>query len=253
MENVIIVKKNDQERYGCPSDKCYGAYKKFKSLSAHVCRNHPGLKVRRKEKMTAEELKMKSREYRAKYIGKKKLEKKRLKVRRKEKMTAEELKMKSREYRAKYIGKKKLEKKRCTYSIEDAEIRGTHKASEAIVEVKKSSIKGAGRGIFAVEALQKGDIVTTFEGVKTSTEPKCATYCLGLKNGMFLIGSSRLQKGKGIGQFVNRESRKLKKRKNCEIVEVGGNGVLIEITKKVKLGEELLTTYSRGYRFINKK
>jgi len=122
MENVIIVKKNDQERYGCPSDKCYGAYKKFKSLSAHVCRNHPGLKVRRKEKMTAEELKMKSREYRAKYIG-----------------------------------KKKLEKKRCTYSIEDAEIRGTHKASEAIVEVKKSSIKGAGRGIFVVEALQKGD------------------------------------------------------------------------------------------------
>ena len=58
------------------------------------------------------------------------------------------------------------------------------------------------------------------------------------------------QPGNGLGSFINRSAAK----KNCEIEEDEDYQLLIVVaTKKIKKGNELFTTYSRGYRFKRPK
>lgn len=65
---------------------------------------------------------------------------------------------------------------------------------------------------------------------------------------MYMDGIRVPQRKLDPASFVNKESRsKGLKRKNCELVQVG-LVPYIEVTKKLNVGEELYTTYSRGYR-----
>lgn len=161
----------------------------------------------------------------------------------------------SRTYQQKKNAKKrpKRKKKKPVYSKlepEDADKRGVYGCDSPLVECKKSLIEGGGNGVFALQNFAPNDIVSWFAGefnnVKDGT-----TYSLQLSDGRFFNCIRTPEIGKGLAGFINREERTMKRsRKNCEIVECPSekNKLYIEITKNVKAGKELYTTYSRGYR-----
>ena len=65
-----------------------------------------------------------------------------------------------------------------------------------------------GYGVFALVALQEGDIITKYEGPIT-TDPKNAKYAMQLgKTKRHIDGINQPEPGKGLGTFINKEVRK---------------------------------------------
>jgi len=137
------------------------------------------------------------------------------------------------------------------FTIVDADARGTHLASDSIVEYRQSVIPGSGCGVFARVGLREGDVVTRFEGEIVSATPTDPEYAIEFKFGVqvcYIDGIRTPVIGKGLASFVNRESRTIPKaRKNCVIVGVGGR-MYVQVIRNIKPGSELYTVYSRGYR-----
>ena len=179
-------------------------------------------------------------------------------------MTKEEKKQKRRKYNENRKKKRQQEAKKIKaskalimlnrpYSYEDAETYGKYIKSDThfkLVECKESEIEGAGIGVFACVDLEVDDIVTFYTGTFVKEEPKdrkAVEYSIAV-NGGYLLGIQKPQVGKGVASFINRECRKLKKWKNCELT-LGSNGrsVYARLTKNVPTGKELITCYGFGY------
>jgi len=64
------------------------------------------------------------------------------------------------------------------FTIVDADARGTHFASDSIVEYRLSVIPGSGCGVFARVGLREGDVVTRFEGEIVSATPTDPEYAI---------------------------------------------------------------------------
>jgi hypothetical protein len=99
--------------------------------------------------------------------------------------------------------------------------------------------------------LAPGHTVTWYGGRYSKDEPTKKTYAIAAGSGFIDGITEPRDDGEGLASFVNRETRSLsKKRKNCELISGRGSkhGIYVEMTKKVKAGSELLTTYSHGYR-----
>ena len=110
-------------------------------------------------------------------------------------------------------------------------------------------------GIFALEDLEEGDYVSWVSGHKSTTIPDDYSYTISMENGFVFNGIKTPIEGEGMASFVNREERTLpRSRKNCFIARCFGekHELYLEIIKPIKAGQELFTTYSRGYR-IKKK
>ena len=139
------------------------------------------------------------------------------------------------------------------YLCEDADAYGKYMKSKIqfkLVECRTSEIDGAGIGVFACVDLEVGDIVSFFTGKFVKDKPKErkeVEYTITVTGG-YLVGIQKPQVGKGVASFVNRESRILKKWKNCNFIPVGKKSVYLEITRRVPLGRELFTCYGFGYR-----
>ncbi|CAK4723659.1 unnamed protein product, partial [Aphanomyces euteiches] len=72
------------------------------------------------------------------------------------------------------------------------------------------------------------------------------------ENKLYMEGINVPKIGKGVGSFINREERgNSLTRKNCEFEYTPGGArkLWTVVTKKIKQGQELFTTYSRGIRF----
>lgn len=141
------------------------------------------------------------------------------------------------------------------FTEEDAEERGAHQCKNALVEYRESTIPGAGNGVFACVNLYKNDIVTWYTGKWVPDNSKNEGYTIRLNSGGYMKGITKPKKGKGLGSFINREERRMhRKLKNCDFLEKGypDHNLYVVVTKKIRAGEELLTTYDRNYK-INKK
>jgi hypothetical protein len=170
-------------------------------------------------------------------------------------LTPEERRVRQRGYEKKHRKKKQAAARvkkalsaRSEFTPRDADKRGVFLAENPIVAYQKSRIPEAGNGVFARVDLQVGDVVTRYEGELVENLPSDREYVIQVDDAGYLDGLRTPAPRKGLGSFVNREARTMGRcRKNCDIVPVG-RGLYVQIMKKVKAGQELYTTYSRGYR-----
>lgn len=119
-----------------------------------------------------------------------------------------------------------------------------------LVEVGQSTIPNAGRGVFATRNLKRGDIVTEYAGQFVLNEPDDKEYTLQVKGG-FIDGERNPTSSASLGSLINREYRNygvLSLRKNIVLKEIGHRRAVAKVIKKIKPGQELITTYSRQYR-----
>lgn len=211
--------------YVCPQGGCGYANKILDSLRKHCKRAHQQSITTKGPPLSAEDRKRRHRECVAQY---------RLK-------TAPSKKRKTR-------AKKPL---RNTYDYKDAEQNGVYGCRNPILAYCESKIPEAGNGIFALEELIPGDIVTWVAGTESTTPPKDKKYTLLMGNNKYFNGIRVPQEKHGLGSFINCESREISKaRLNCVFIACDRqkHKLYIEITKKIKAGDELYTTYGHGYR-----
>ncbi|KAF0725507.1 hypothetical protein AaE_009703 [Aphanomyces astaci] len=188
--------------------QCEVKYTRQESLRMHCTRKH-GLAITFKVKRTAAEKSEQSRQRKAKWS---------------EKQAA---------IRA-LVSLSTVEEKRDAFSRRDARKRGVHEAKDPIVYTK----------IF-------DDVVTAYDGQLVPDAPTNHLYALqitGASKPMWIDGLRELERGKGIGSFVNRASREHHCYMNCDYKEFAESAYIV-ITKKIKANSELFTVYSRGYRF----
>ncbi len=206
-------------KFACP--ECAKLFKSIQGLKYHTKNSH-GFKVTTCLKLTVEQKRERNRTYVAKH------------------------REKTRPRKSKRIKKKITLHPR--YDSEDAQCRGTFGCDAPLIEYRASKIPDAGNGIFATEDLYPGDVVTIFAGPRVTASPTIKSHTIQFEKGVYIDGLRTPIEGEGLGSFINRESRNLsRKRKNCEFVREQ-KLMTIEITKKVKTGQELYTTYSHGYR-----
>ncbi|RHY48559.1 hypothetical protein DYB30_011412, partial [Aphanomyces astaci] len=219
----VLVTADENGEYLCP--QCEVKYTRQESLRMHCTRKH-GLAITFKVKRTAAEKSEQSRQRKAKWS---------------EKQAA---------IRA-LVSLSTVEEKRDAFSRRDARKRGVHEAKDPIVYTKMSSIQNAGLGVFAAVDLVPGDVVTAYDGQLVPDAPTNHLYALqitGASKPMWIDGLRELERGKGIGSFVNRASREHHCYMNCDYKEFAESAYIV-ITKKIKANSELFTVYSRGYRF----
>lgn len=155
---------------------------------------------------------------------------------------------------------KKKELKREPFDFKAARKYGNHattKTGDQLVEVRESTIPGAGLGIFACKDLIPSDVVTKYAGkwYKNSHKSKLSalenSYSIDLDNGV-LVGISEPQVGKGLASFVNRGDRDKKIWNNCMLL--GGPGkkeVFLHVKNSVKAGQELFSPYGSNCKLCN--
>jgi hypothetical protein len=216
-----LVAIRDGESFVCPIDQCATKFSKIKSLQKHCQRQH-ACRVKARHGLTAEEKRDRQRGYVATFKAKNK--------------------KRTRAAKSSY--------QRTLYDIEDADARGVFKCADPILGYRESRIPNAGNGLFALEILLPGDIVTWYSGSRSAVPADDKSYTIAVDDG-YINGLTIPLKNHGLGSFINRECRSISKcRKNCVFVESPGapHPLYVEIIKKVHPGEELYTTYSRGYR-----
>ncbi|CAK4696762.1 unnamed protein product [Aphanomyces euteiches] len=123
------------DQYQCPN--CDKLFKILKSLRAHCYRKH-NITVLKSAKQSFEERRRK---------GKENLKAKRIADRKKKQET-----------------RQLMEQSRQSRTVYHAAAHGVHMCEKPIVEYRQSKIPNAGKGVFAVENLFEGDIVTKYEG-----------------------------------------------------------------------------------------
>ena len=227
MEQIIVVKMV-KGMFRCPEPNCSKAYKIHDSLTRHAKRRHSI--IISKTSRVPRQLQT--------YNNLKRFREKNG-VRRS----------------ARLLNRKK--QLRPLFDEEDADKRGIFECAQPILEYRQSKIPNAGNGIFALEQLYKGDIVTWYSGTHVTTRTTDALYTIKTPDG-FIEGIRAPEKSQGMASFINREDRKTRgARKNCEFVLYFENGetprVYIEILKNILKGCELYLTYWKSYIIRNRK
>lgn len=212
--------------YKCEYENCSAKYSKLNSLRQHAKRSHSvKISVLKRKCVSLEQKRLKQREYTSRHREKKRMEKRSRRLRRKTLYSR--------------------------FGTEEANRYGVFGCRTPLLEYKLSKIEGAGNGVFALYNFQAGDIVSWFSGSAEATKIDDGSYSIAMSNGLVMNCIQTPIKGQGMGSFINREDRSLSKsRKNCAIIECLNekHRLYLEIINPVKQGDELYTTYSRGYR-----
>ena len=142
------------------------------------------------------------------------------------------------------------------------------------VIIKKSSIPGAGMGVFASKNIKKDSIITEYKGkiYKNSNEQKLKNinkieldeYTLNLGNGKSIIGDKNCRNVNSCAQLINDRAILDNPQKliyenankyiksienvNCEFVTISGK-TYAKAVKDIKKGEELFIHYGYNYWF----
>lgn len=218
-EQQAITVYRTSDGYKCPKDACSAAYASLQSLKYHCIHHHLGMRIQgRIQPTTIEQKKERKRKY-------------------------------NNTYKEKHTKRHKPRMQRDLFDSEDADTRGVFGASDPLVVYRQSLIPNAGNGIFAMVDLREGDVATWYAGDVSSTRAEDPEYTISLGD-IYLNGIRTPVAQEGLGSFINRQDSATGKRKNCEFVQyhIGSHPIYIEITKDIKAGEELYTTYGRGYR-----
>jgi len=142
---------------------------------------------------------------------------------------------------------KSMKHRRDLFDMESIIFHGLVGCEESFLKYQQSTIVNAGNGIFTTIDFKTDDFITIYSGKLEDEKPEFHEYAVQLKNGTFIVGHKTPVKGYGYGSFINRSSSK----KNCEMLEMEDyETIVIVATKNIKKGQELFTTYSKGYRLV---
>jgi len=130
-----------------------------------------------------------------------------------------------------------------------------HTKAKAGVKIKKSTIPGAGMGLFATKEFRSREKICDYGGKLMSKEMSDkidSGYAVGVSDGKVRDSASTQA---GIGRYANTCRTKNKREKDCK----GNNAELVESSmgrrvhletidnKRIKKGDEVLVRYGRGY------
>lgn len=129
------------------------------------------------------------------------------------------------------------------------------KVDQSLLKVKKSKIKGAGRGLFYIgnTVIPKNTKITLYSGSKVYTSYPHhvdSTYLLQVTTNQYINSSSE---NHALGRFINssyKSGKKANTRYSCgNIIYKKGKSYFIPIftTRKIKPGDELLINYGNCY------
>jgi len=108
-----------------------------------------------------------------------------------------------------------------------------------------STITNAGTGVFASEAIEKGDRLPIV-GVRFSRNSVIATCTDYSKYYRFLIGENDFIMPMGLGGMINHSDE----RQNVQITHVQGYDLQMLFLRRVMPGEEILTSYGDAAEWI---
>lgn len=113
-------------------------------------------------------------------------------------------------------------------------------------EIKESSIKGAGKGLFTKVPIKKGEHIGYYTGrylteKQLEREPFISSkYIMTISKNCYILGEG---KGSGFASFINHSNKP-----NAEIiVSTRWKTARISAIKKIKPGEEIFYNYSDEY------
>jgi SET domain-containing protein len=140
-------------------------------------------------------------------------------------------------------------RKTCKY----VEMCWQHTKKEKSLVVKKSSIKGAGDGLYTTKEIKKGDKVASYTGEKKTRQEydqNISGYGVEITKQMILDARSTQT---GLGRYVNDCRAANKRRGECKgnnarfTVDRKSDSVSVKATKRIKAGEEVFLSYGRKY------
>ena len=119
------------------------------------------------------------------------------------------------------------------------------------LQIKKSQLQGAGKGLYSKVAIAKGDLITEYLGRITTWND--ANHDDGKNGYIFYLTRNHvidaLNYEGAVAQYAN-DARGLTRQKgltnNAQYV-TRGKRVFIEATKAIKPGEEILVGYGKDY------
>lgn len=118
---------------------------------------------------------------------------------------------------------------------------------EVKCRVAKSTIRGAGKGLFAAEDIRKGTRIGQYCGKRTRTYPRNADYAFAIDNGRKTEHYIDARKSRCLLKYVNgARTRKQHRRVNLEAYQYKKN-IYYRSTRNIKKGEELILDYGDDY------
>ena len=142
------------------------------------------------------------------------------------------------------------------------------------IEIKKSLIKGAGKGVFSTNFIKKSSFITEYFGkfisqkqannLEKNKDIEYLHYTINLNSGELLLGDMTSKNTEKCGQLLN-DIKTLKNPKklilnnakeyiksaelvNCEFIEKNGKMYIVSL-RDIQKGEELYVHYGYGYWF----
>jgi len=153
---------------------------------------------------------------------------------------------------------KRIETRVCyrqMYNYEDLPDIGVFGRPNSVLEIKQSTLKNAGRGVFAKVALKPFDYITFYDGEFIEEEIPDKEYLMEVDGG-YIDGIRKEYVGCGLGSFINRPNKNQKKA-NCEFEEIEGRDgipeVVVCVLTDINAGDELLAHYGHGYQIKKRR
>ncbi len=127
---------------------------------------------------------------------------------------------------------------------------------EKYLEVKESTIPGAGKGLFTKVAINKGTRIVEYKGtIKTWKEVKhhYNNYYIFYVNRNHVIDAQRSKKA--VARFINHAhgfNKVLGIRNNAAFV-IDGKNVFVDAIRHIAAGSEIFVSYGKDYWKVMKK
>jgi len=116
-----------------------------------------------------------------------------------------------------------------------------HLSRDEGLRIKKSTIPGAGLGLFAAKNFAANKKIVDYNG-DLSTKPSGGDYDLELGKDKFVNANRSVF----VGSYSNMARAKDKKKNNAKLTAYAGEG-RIKSTVPIKAGKEVLTSYGKSY------
>jgi uncharacterized protein len=128
-----------------------------------------------------------------------------------------------------------------------------------MLKVKKSTLPGAGKGLFTLKDIKKGQIVCEYEGEKITWDEAIKRNDKN-KGGYVYYISDKVcidawNAKKTFGRYANDAAglNRVKGLRNNSVYYEVKNRVYIKATRNIKAGSEIFVSYGRSYWNIMKK
>jgi hypothetical protein len=131
-----------------------------------------------------------------------------------------------------------------------------HLRSKLGIDVRPSTLSGAGMGLFAYKTFPKGRQVASYSGkIIAASEAKDSEYAVSWGRGKVVDAKSTQN---SVGRYANTCRGADKRRKKCRGNNVklardfARKRISLKATKKIQKGDEIFNTYGSGFRIVRR-